>query len=143
MSREDLKDEYKETEGNPFTKSRIRRLQRRRRRRLVADVPKATVVVTNPTHYAVALLYDQELGKAPVIIAKGADLVAQRIRELAIESEVPIVENPPLARALFRLELDDEIPAEHFKTVAEIIAFVWKIKGRTPRLKAPAPSRPQ
>jgi flagellar biosynthesis protein FlhB len=143
MSREDLKDEYKETEGNPFTKSRIRRLQRRRRRRLVADVPKATVVVTNPTHYAVALLYDQELGKAPVVIAKGADLVAQRIRELAIENEVPIVENPPLARALFRLELDDEIPAEHFKTVAEIIAFVWKIKGRTPRLKAPASSRPQ
>jgi flagellar biosynthesis protein FlhB len=138
MSREDLKDEYKETEGNPFTKSRIRRLQRRKRRRLVADVPKATVVVTNPTHYAVALLYDQELGKAPVVIAKGADLIAQRIRELAIESEVPIVENPPLARALFRLELDDEIPAEHFKTVAEIIAFVWKLKGRTPRLKAPS-----
>jgi len=143
MSREDLKDEYKETEGNPFTKSRIRRLQRRRRRRLVADVPKATVVVTNPTHYAVALLYDQELGKAPVVIAKGADLVAQRIRELATENGVPIVENPPLARALFRLELDDEIPAEHFKTVAEIIAFVWKIKGRTPRLKAPASSRPR
>jgi flagellar biosynthetic protein FlhB len=134
MSREDLKDEYKETEGNPFTKGRIRRLQRMRRRRLVADVPKATVVVTNPTHYAVALLYDQALGRAPVILAKGADLVAQRIRELATENGVPIVENPPLARALFKLELDAEIPAEHFKAVAEIIAFVWKIKGRKPRL---------
>ncbi len=133
MSRDDMKEEFKETEGNPHTKSRIRRLQRARRRHMTAAVKTATVVVTNPTHYAVALVYDRSKSAAPKVAAKGADLVAQRIRDLAKMNNVPIVENPVLARALFRLDWDSEIPPEHYKAVAEIVAFVWRIKGRSTR----------
>jgi flagellar biosynthesis protein FlhB len=131
MSREDIKEEYKETEGNPHTKSRIKRLQRTKRRNMTKAVQTATVVVTNPTHYAVALAYDKTISAAPRITAKGADLVALRIRELARASSVPVVESPALARALFQLDLDVEIPAEHYKAVAEIVAFVWRLKGRS------------
>lgn len=131
MSREDIKEEFKETEGSPHTKSRIRRLQRTRRRNMTQAVQTATVVVTNPTHYAVALAYDRTIGVAPRVTAKGADLVALRIKELAKAKNVPIVESPPLARALFRLDLDAEIPPEHYKTAAEIIAFVWRLKGHS------------
>jgi flagellar biosynthetic protein FlhB len=131
MSREDIKEEFKETEGNPHTKSRIRRLQRAKRRNMTKAVQTATVVVTNPTHYAVALAYDKTISAAPCITAKGADLVALRIRELAKASSVPVVESPVLARALFRLDLDVEIPPEHYKAVAEIVAFVWRLKGRS------------
>lgn len=136
MSREDLKEEFKETEGNPHTKSRIRRIQRVKRYNVVKAVQAATVVVTNPTHYAVALVYDKAVNAAPRVAAKGADLVAQRIRDLARLNGVPIVEKPELARALFRLEPDTEIPPEHYKTVAEIIAFVWRLNedGRSRRL---------
>jgi flagellar biosynthetic protein FlhB len=130
MSREDIKEEFKETEGNPHTKSRIRRLQRAKRRNMTKAVQTATVVVTNPTHYAVALSYDKTISAAPRITAKGADLVALRIRELAKASSVSVVESPVLARALFRLDLDVEIPPEHYKAVAEIVAFVWRLKGR-------------
>ncbi|UFN48613.1 flagellar type III secretion system protein FlhB [Roseomonas sp. OT10] len=126
MSRQELKEESKESEGDPHVKARQRQLrQQSSRRRMMAAVPKATVVVTNPTHYAVALAY-QEGGNAPRVVAKGVDAMAARIREAARGAGVPLVANPPLARALYRLELETEIPAEHYAAVAEIIAFVWR-----------------
>jgi flagellar biosynthetic protein FlhB len=132
MSHQDIRDETKETEGNPHTKSRMRRIRMlRARRRMMAQVPKATVVVTNPTHYAVALAYDRATNPAPRVVAKGVDAVAARIREVAEAANVPLVANPPLARALYRLELDAEIPAEHYKAVAEIIAYVWRLGRRS------------
>ncbi len=135
MSLQELKDEHKESEGNPQIKQRLRQLARsRKRRRMLLAVPKASVVITNPTHYAVALAYERGAQGAPRIVAKGADEVAARIRELAREHRVPIVANPPLARALFRVEIDTEIPAEHFKAVAEVIAFVWRLRTRPGRL---------
>jgi flagellar biosynthetic protein FlhB len=132
MSRQEIKDEHKQTEGDPQVKARIRSLrQERARKRMMAAVPTATVVVTNPTHFAVALRYEGEKMDAPVVVAKGADHVAQRIRELATEHDVPIVENPPLARALYAAcDVDDEIPVEQYKAVAEIIGFVMRQKGR-------------
>ena len=135
MTFQEVRDEHKESEGNPLVKQRQRQLARSRaRRRMMQAVPKASVVITNPTHYAVALAYEKGSQGAPRVVAKGADEVAARIRELARESRVPIVANPPLARALFRVELDTEVPAEHFKAVAEVIAFVWRLKNRTGRL---------
>lgn len=131
MSRQDMRDEQKETDGDPKVKQRIRRLRMQRaRRRMMAAVPKATVIVTNPTHYAVALAYDRTRGAAPRVVAKGVDSMAARIREVARAHNIPLVPNPPLARALHGLELDAEIPAEHYKAVAEIIAFVWRLRGR-------------
>lgn len=133
MSRTDLRDEHREAEGDPMVKRRLRQVQMQRaRRRMMAAVPKATVVLTNPTHYAVALEYDRSRGGAPRVSAKGVDEVAARIRELAMRSGVPVVANPPLARALYKVELDAEIPAEHFRLVAEVIAYVWRLKGRLP-----------
>ncbi|KXU99913.1 flagellar biosynthesis protein FlhB [Gluconobacter potus] len=129
MSREDLKDEYKNTEGDPHVKGRQKALRAKAaRQRMMAAVKTATVVVTNPTHYAVALVYEKGSGGAPKIVAKGMDEVAARIREIAQDNRIPIVANPPLARALFTLPLESEIPAEHFKVVAAIIAYVWKLK---------------
>jgi flagellar biosynthetic protein FlhB len=134
MSRQDQKDEHKESEGNPQVKQRLRQLARAMaKRRMMNAVPKAAVVVTNPTHYAVALAYERGGAGAPRVVAKGADDVAARIRDLAREHRVPVVANPPLARALFRVEIDTEIPAEHFKAVAEIIAYVWRMRGRAGR----------
>lgn len=132
MSKQEVKDEHKQTEGDPMVKSRLRSLRMQRaRQRMMAAVPKADVVVTNPTHYAVALKYDMEAMNAPVLVAKGADLVAKRIRDLAEEHEIPIVENPPLARALFAaVELDQEVPPEHYKAVAEVIGYVMRLKGK-------------
>jgi flagellar biosynthetic protein FlhB len=133
MSRTDIRDEHREAEGDPMVKRRLRQMQMQRaRRRMMAAVPQATVVLTNPTHYAVALEYDRSRGGAPRVTAKGVDELAARIRELAERSGVPIVANPPLARALHRVELDAEIPAEHFRLVAEIIAYVWRLKRRLP-----------
>jgi flagellar biosynthetic protein FlhB len=131
MTKQEVKDEHKQTEGDPMIKSRLRALRHQRaRQRMMAAVPKASVVVTNPTHYAVALKYDMDAMGAPILVAKGADLVALRIRELADANEVPIVENPPLARALFAaVELDQEVPPEHYKAVAEVISYVMKLKG--------------
>ncbi|CUW37270.1 Flagellar biosynthesis protein FlhB [Magnetospirillum sp. XM-1] len=131
MTKQEIKDEHKQTEGDPMIKGRLRALRMQRaRQRMMAAVPKASVVVTNPTHYAVALQYDQDSMGAPVLVAKGVDLIAKRIRDLATENEVPIVENPPLARALYAtVDLDEEIPPEHYKTVAEIIGYVMKLKG--------------
>jgi flagellar biosynthetic protein FlhB len=132
MSQQDIREEFKETEGNPHTKARIRRIRMlRARKRMMAQVPKATVVVTNPTHYAVALAYDRATNPAPRVVAKGTDEVAARIREVAEAANVPVVANPPLARALYRLELDAEIPPEHYKAVAEIIAYVWRLGRRS------------
>lgn len=132
MSKQDVKEEYKQSEGDPMVKMRLRQIRMERsRRRMMANVPKATVVVTNPTHYAVALQYEPESMPAPKLVAKGADLVAKKIRELAEEHKVPIVENPPVARALYgSMEIDETIPPEHFKAVAEIISFVFKLKKR-------------
>jgi flagellar biosynthetic protein FlhB len=129
MSKQDIRDELKDTDGNPHIKARIRRIRvMRARQRMMTKVPTATVVVTNPTHYAVALAYDRANNPAPRIVAKGSDSLAARIREVAAANGVPVVANPPLARALYRLDLDTEIPAEHFKAVAEIIAYVWRLR---------------
>ena len=128
MTREEVKQDAKEADGNPQIKQRLRSLRMARaRKRMMAAVPTATVVVTNPTHYAIALAYDRAKGGAPRVVAKGVDEVAARIREAARESRVPLVANPALARALFTVELDAEVPAEHFKVVAEIIAYVWRL----------------
>ena len=129
MTVQETRDEYKQMEGDPKIKGRIRQLrQDRARSRMMAAVPDATVVLTNPTHYSVALKYDKSMG-APVCVAKGADAIALRIREVAKENNVPIVENPPLARALFAsVDIDQTIPTEHFKAVAEVIGFVLRLK---------------
>jgi flagellar biosynthetic protein FlhB len=133
MTREEAKKEAKETEGNPEIKGRQRQIQMAAaRRRMIAAVREATVVITNPTHYAVALSYDPMKSAAPKLVAKGADLMAARIREVAEEARVPIIQNPPVARALFKLPDDTEIPAEHWGVVAEIIAFVFRRKGGAP-----------
>lgn len=131
MTVQETRDEYKQQEGDPKVKGRIRQVRMERsRRRMMAAVPEATVVITNPTHFAVALKYDRDMA-APQCVAKGADAIAFRIRELAKEHHVPIIENPPLARALFAsVEVDDTIPTEHFKAVAEVIGFVMRLKQR-------------
>ena len=128
MSRHDILEEQKETEGDPRVKARLRQIRSiRARRRMLAAVPKATVVITNPTHYAVALAYDRAKHAAPRVVAKGVDSLAARIREAAEANRVPVVANPPLARALYRVEVDADIPAEHYQAVAEIIAYVWRL----------------
>ena len=131
MSFEEVKQDNKDSDGNPQIKARIRQLRNARAKtRMMAAIPTATVVVTNPTHYAVALAYEKGRPGAPRVVAKGVDEVAARIRELAIDSRVPIVANAPLARALYTVDLAAEMPAEHFKAVAEVIAYVWRLRGR-------------
>jgi len=131
MSFQDLKEEYKQSEGDPHIKARIRRLREQRtRKRMMAAVPQASVVITNPTHYSVALKYERG-DNAPVCVAKGRDLIALKIREVAKAHSVPIMESPPLARALYAtVEIDQEIPPEHYRAVAEIIGYVMKLRGR-------------
>jgi flagellar biosynthetic protein FlhB len=132
MTKQEVRDEGKQQEGDPHIKSKIRALRvERARRRMMQQVPKADVVVTNPTHYAVALKYDPERMNAPRVVAKGVDQVALRIRQVAQEHDVTVMENPPLARALYAgVELDHEIPEEHYRAVAQIIGYVMKLKGR-------------
>jgi flagellar biosynthetic protein FlhB len=132
MSKQEIKEEFKQTEGDPHVKGKLRQLREQRaRQRMMQAVPEADVVITNPTHYAIALKYDTLNMDAPVLVAKGADAVAERIRALAKENKVPLVENPPLARALFdSMELGQMIPPEHFKAVAEVISYVFRLKGR-------------
>ena len=132
MSKQETKDEYKETEGNPLIKSRIRELQRSMSmRRMMQDVPQADVVITNPTHFAIAIKYDAKESPSPMVIAKGQDYIAQRIKEVAKDSGVEIVENKPLARALYStVEVGDAIPQEMYQAVAEVLAFVYSLKGR-------------
>lgn len=125
MSRQDIRDEYKQMEGDPHVKGRIRQMQRAAaRRRMMEDVPKADVIVTNPTHYSVALQYDENKMSAPKVVAKGAGLIALRIREIATENRVPILEAPPLARALYRhAEIGQQIPGQLYAAVAEVLAW--------------------
>ncbi|MDR1133075.1 MAG: flagellar biosynthesis protein FlhB, partial [Synergistaceae bacterium] len=126
MSKQEIKDEYKQSEGDPLVKRRIRQKQRElAQRRMMSDVPKADVVVTNPTHIAVAIQYDQKTMSAPVIVAKGEDFIARKIKDIASEHGIPIVENKPLARALMqRVEVGESIPEELYLAVAEVLAFV-------------------
>jgi len=132
MSRQEIKDELKQTEGDPMIRARLRQIRMERaRQRMMSAVPDAAVVITNPTHYAVALKYEREDMEAPVLVAKGVDKMAERIRDVAEENEVPIVENEALARALYAgVKIDQEIPQEHYKVVAEIIGYVMRLKGR-------------
>lgn len=132
MSKQELKEEFRQTEGDPVVKGKLRQLREQKaRQRMMQAVPEADVVITNPTHYAVALKYDSKNMAAPQMVAKGADLIAQKIKELAKEHKVPMVENPVLARALFdSMELEQTIPTEHFKAVAEVISYVFKLKGK-------------
>lgn len=132
MSRQEIKDELKQTEGDPQVRARLRQIrQERARRRMMAAVPESTVLVTNPTHYAIALKYDLETMAAPVLTAKGADNVALKMREVAEEHGVPIVESKPLAQALYAgVEVGQEIPPEHYKAVAEIVGYVFRLQGK-------------
>lgn len=131
MSRQDLRDEFKETEGNPAVKQRIRRLQRQaRRRRMLKDVERAAVVITNPTEFAIALEFNMEMA-APVVVAKGRSLLAAQIREIALWHGIPLVENPPLAHALYRaVEVGQAIPPKLYAVVAEILAAIWRAQAR-------------
>ncbi|BCW88180.1 Flagellar biosynthetic protein FlhB [Alphaproteobacteria bacterium SO-S41] len=133
MSKQEIRDEMKQSEGDPLVKMKIRQVRMERgRKRMMAAVPTATVVVTNPTHYAVALKYESGGMSAPKCVAKGADALALRIRELAKESNVPVIENPPLARALYAaVDVDGEIPVEHYKAVAQIIGFIMRQRSRS------------
>jgi len=131
MSRQELRDEAREVEGNPQTKRRVKQMRRKvARARMMSQVPKADVVLTNPTHVSVALQYQQGTMRAPRLVAKGAGLVALRIREVAAEHDVPIVEAPPLARSLHRyVEMEDEVPAALYRAVAEVLAFVYRLRA--------------
>ena len=131
MSRDEMRQESKETDGNPQTKMRIRRLQRQmRRQQMLKETERATVVVTNPTHFAVALLYEMEMD-APVVIAKGRDLLAQKMKEVARWKEIPVLENPPLAQALYKsVEVGKSIPAKLYTAVAEVLAFVYRAQSQ-------------
>ncbi|MGV7092921.1 flagellar biosynthesis protein FlhB [Siccibacter turicensis] len=150
MTRQDIRDEHKQNEGDPHVKGRIRQQQRAAaRRRMMADVPKADVIVTNPTHYAVALRYEENKMSAPKVVAKGAGLVALRIREIGTEHRIPMLEAPPLARALYRhAEIGQQIPGTLYSAVAEVLAWVWQLKrwrvagGTQPKKPANLPVPP-
>lgn len=132
MSRTEMKEEFKQSEGDPQIKQKLRQIRTERaRRRMMAAVPSADVVITNPDHYAIALKYNPPEDAAPIVVAMGMDNIALKIKELAKENDVPIVENPPLARALYATaDLDKPIPGEHYRAVAEIISYVFKLKNR-------------
>jgi len=134
MSLRELKEEFKQTEGDPAIKGKMKQIRHAKsRRRMMAAVPKATVVITNPTHYAIALQYQRGM-EAPVCLAKGIDAVALKIRAVADKHSIPIVENPPLARALHAtVEIDEQIPIEHYKAVAEVIGYVMRLRRVVPR----------
>jgi flagellar biosynthetic protein FlhB len=129
MSLREMKDEFKQSEGDPKIKAKIRQLRHQRmKKRMMSDVPKASVIITNPTHFAVALQYERGMN-APICVAKGADNIALKIREIAAKHDIPIVENPPLARALHATaEIDQEIAPEHYKAVAEVIGYIMRLR---------------
>jgi flagellar biosynthetic protein FlhB len=141
MTREEVREEYKESEGSPETRGRIREAQRALARgRMLQDVPKADVVVTNPTHFAVALRYDESKNRAPVVVAKGTELLALKIREIATENGVPVLEAPPLARALYKsVEIGREVPAALYVTVAQVLTYVYQLRAARERGAAPPP----
>ncbi len=130
MTKTEVKDEFKQQEGDPMIKSRLRQIRTEKaRKRMMAQVPKADVIITNPTHYAVALQYDGASMNAPVVIAKGINLIAERIRDMAQEHRIPLVSNPPLARALHDgVNIDQPIPMQYYRAVAEIISYVYKLR---------------
>lgn len=132
MTRQELRDEYKQSEGDPHIKAKLRQLRNEKaRRRMMQNVPKADVVITNPTHFAIALQYDPKEMDAPKCLAKGADNIALKIREVAKAHKITIVENPPLARVLYNtVEIDESVPPEHYKAVAEVISYVFRLKGK-------------
>jgi len=132
MTKQEVKDEHKQLEGDPLVKSRLRSIRlERARKRMIAAVPKADVVITNPTHYAVALLYDNAKMAAPTVVAKGINLVAERIRKVAADHNVPLVSNPPLARALYEtVEIDEMIRPEQYRAVAEVISYVYRLRKK-------------
>jgi flagellar biosynthetic protein FlhB len=132
MTKTEVKDEYRQQEGDPIVKGRLRQIRMEKaRKRMMAQVPKADVIITNPTHYAVAMQYDNTKMAAPVVLAKGIDRIAERIRVLAEENKIPLVSNPPLARVLYEtVEIDEEIPSQHYRAVAEIISYIYKLKNR-------------
>ena len=141
MSMQEIREEMKESEGSPETRSRIRQMQQTlARRRMLQDVPKANVVITNPTHYAVALRYDEKQDLAPVVLAKGSDEIAARIREVAREHGVPLVSAPPLARAIFRhVDIGRQIPHALFVAVAQVLTYVWQLKVARRQGQPPPP----
>ena len=129
MSKQDIRDEFKEVEGNPIMKQRIRRIRRdMARRRMMQEVATATAVIVNPTHYAVALRYSMDAKGAPVVVAKGKNYLALRIRKRAVENQIPLIENPPLAQALYKsVDVGQEIPAQFYRAVAEVLAYIFKL----------------
>ena len=130
MTKEEVKEEYRETEGDPLIKTRIKSLQKEMaRRRMMQEVPKATVVITNPTHIAVALRYKKDEMSAPKVIAKGAGFIAEKIKEIARQYAIPIVEDKPLARALYKLKVNSFIPEELYRAVAKILAYIYQLRG--------------
>lgn len=131
MTKQEVKEEHKESEGDPHIKAQIRAIQQEMaRKRMMAEVPKADVVVTNPTHISVAIQYDADEMDAPLVLGKGSDLVAMKIREIARDHDIPIIENPPVARLLHKLDIGEHIPEDLFKVVAEILAHVYSLKNR-------------
>ena len=132
MSKEEIKQENKQNEGDPHIRSRIKRLRRDLlRRQMMKDVPTATAVIVNPTHYAVAIKYDAETMPCPVVVAKGKNWLALRIRQVATQHEVPIIENPPMARALYgAIDVGRAVPPEFYRAMAEILAYIYKMMGR-------------
>ncbi len=133
MSKQEIKDEYKQQEGDPHIKQKLKQIRAERARsRMMAAVPQADVVITNPTHYAVALKYDPATMRAPILVAKGTDTAAQRIKDIAYEHKIPVMRNPVLARAIFAdVEIDSPIPQQHYMAVAKIIGYVYKLKGKS------------
>ena len=132
MTKQEVKDEYKQTEGDPHVRAKLRQLrQEKARARMMQAVPEADVIITNPTHFSIALKYNPDEMDAPVLLAKGVDEVAMRIREVAKEHEIPLYENKPLARVLYdTVEIDQMIPAEHYQAVAEVISYIFQLKGK-------------
>ena len=135
MTKQEIKEEHKQTEGDPLIKSRIKRQQfQMAKNRMMKDVPKADVIITNPTHYAIAIKYDMQKDGAPRVVAKGVDLVAQRIKEIAIEYNIPLHEDRQLARALYKVcEIGSPIPHSLFQAVAQVLAYVYKVKNENKR----------
>ena len=132
MSKQEIKDEYKNMDGDPQVKGRIRKIQMQMaQKRMMSDVPDADVVITNPTHYAIAMKYDNQVDGAPKIIAKGIDFIALKIKDIARENDIPIIENPALARSIYsQIEIDQEIPNEFYKALAEIFSYVYELKKK-------------
>lgn len=135
MSKQEIKDEFKNMEGDPQVKGRIRRIQMQMAmKRMMSDVPDADVVITNPTHYAVALKYDNKVDSAPRVVAKGIDFIALKIKDIARENNIPIIENPSLARSIYsQIDIDREIPSEFYKAMAEIFSYVYELKNKRRR----------